>query len=77
MEKTKLDTSARSCTNCDNCGSTLAAGRTITMICRKKPPSVSCALLQGPEGLIWNSVTSWPVVTDADWCKDGFEPKLN
>ena len=76
MEKTKVTVGDRACTHCLFCGSTIGHGRTITMICRKKVPTVSAALLQGPDGLVWNSVTSWPVVTSTDWCAE-FEPRLN
>ena len=76
MDKTKIEVDARSCLACNFSGSASGLARSSSLVCRKNPPTVSAALLQGPDGLIWNSASSFPAVTATDWCSL-FQPKLN
>ena len=76
MEKTRVSVESRSCTSCSFSGTTVGQGRTLARVCRKNPPTVTAALLQGPEGLVWNSASSWPGVTETDWC-GAWEARLN
>lgn len=72
MEKTKLPEAPKlNCANCKHCGEHATA-----LVCRAKPPVASAALLMGPQGPSWQTVTAWPVVTNFDWCSH-HSPKLD
>ncbi len=78
MDKTaSVATTTRSCSRCEFCGSTPAGDKTLQLVCRKKPPLVSAALMVSREGQPqWTGVTNWPNVTAADWCGD-FAPQFH
>lgn len=64
MDKTKHpEPPALNCTNCKHVGEILGA-----FLCRQKPPVGQAALVMGPQGPAWQTVTVWPVVTINDWC---------
>lgn len=77
MEKTLAPTTTAhgTCNECRFCGVANAIDKTVTLICRVKPPVATAALVQtSPSNMAWNSATVWPNVNKADWC-GSFEPQ--
>lgn len=57
------------CSTCKFRGTVLAADRTITLVCRRHPPTVTVAIV-GQQGGGFGTVeaTAWPKVKPEDFC---------
>jgi len=67
-EQRRLMSAQPGCDTCRYCGILNTVDKTVQLICRRKPPVVSCALIMGQNGPQWASSTAWPGVDKYQWC---------
>ena len=71
MSPDKISPDRKSCVNCTHCGAQLdPRSKVMSYVCRLKPGTAAAAFMPGPNGVEVKVVTTWPPVTDIDWCSE-------